>query len=259
MSNLVCLSTGESIKVFQKKLARINNADFLAFGNSYLFAVDVLKIVPRYWLFGDPHSICDSMLTLLTRKKVYNTELIVLTPVHNSIEDARKHHGTPGRHIRYDWLTDGFKKFNTDLDKLSRFIKVKRVPAGSYKATYWDDMTDFKSRMFAMLTSGVNILPVHGFSGDKLHSILLPVVTTYLDYDHIYIAGFDGMGGRFNHATSESKQRRAFISQDKFLPCWADWLRQMNKSVHSLIPPQYARTTKFFPYTPISTLIKDNV
>lgn len=255
MSQLICYSTGESIQKFAKQLRSLHSYPTLVYGDAFRFVLDNLKIEPDYWVFADPHAILESMALVLKRQKSLKTRLFVFIPMMDNLKEARRYHGTPGSHPKYDWKASGFIKFNRDLDRLSEFLTVERIETGSYKEQYWDNTTDIKNRMWALLQSNkFHILPVHGFSGDKLHSVVLPLVTTYLKCDNIYLVGFDGKGPRYNHGTGLGKQRNMTQMQDTFLPFWNDWLVKLNKNVYSLIPDKFCRTNKFFPYIPIESL-----
>lgn len=255
---LIAYSTGSSIKVFGSKLKKLNQYDSIAWGDSFVFLMNKLEIVPKYWAFIDPHSIINGISLLYKRKQKYDITLIVLTPIMNSLKDIQKHCGTPKGNPYYKWKQDGFQKLHKDFIELQQYIKVVKVPATSYRSKYFDDLTDFQDRMWNLLQGdSLATLPVNGYSGDKLHTTLLPIVTRYLDYDEIYLAGFDGKGPRYDHSTTYSKEWHTARSQDKFLPLWNKWLPLMNKKVFNLIPSKYCRTNKFFPYKSIDEFLDE--
>ena len=259
MSKLICFSTGKSIQQYSQELKKLATYDTLVYGDAFRFVVDNLNITPKYWIFADPHAIIPSIQLLKKRQEQYTTTLFVFVPMMNSLELSKQYHGTPGRHPNYDWKRNGFSKFNRDINHISQYVGIVRLDTNSYKNIYYNSTKDVKKRMCSMLQAEqFHILPVHGFSGDKLHSIVLPFVTTVLEYDNIYLAGFDGKGPRYNHPTGIGKQRNMAEMQDTFLPFWQSWLQQMNKNVYSLMPDSISRTNKFFPYVPIKDLLSES-
>lgn len=264
MSSIFIFGSGASTLAKKGELAGIERRDSLAFGHAFKFFIDHMKWFPTYWTFVDPHSTIASLQTIIAKKVKIRTKLLLLGDVtHTSLANFRKHgFGQPQKSPKFDFLKDGYQRYQKLLDQASQFLTIEEVPVRSYMSMFGTDKERFPENCHSMVTdrSAVPLLYVgKHILYDKLHVVGLPICV-YLGYTEVYILGFDGLAGRFLDGPNVLKRERKTEgklcrSYNYIAPLWNQWKEELGMEIYSLAGKDHTVLANHFPVVDIKTAI----
>jgi hypothetical protein len=215
MEKLLFLGTGSSINEHAHKLSTLD-IDIFAWGHAWEFCRKQLKKYPKYWGFIDWHSVKSWLQKIGDEQKKTGSTLFVLSPVLNKTLDTQlKYIGTP-QGIK---SKDEYLNYVKLLRYAKKYINIVEIPATSTKYLGTNPITLLNNKVVIQEQDGA----------DKLHSVILPLLTYLQDkinFKHVHFVGFEGIGPRYN-TKKEVVDNIKDIQRirERFLPQWMDILK----------------------------------
>ena len=228
-SKAILLGTGQSIHFHRQNLKDANKKGIpiIAYANSIVFALEELEIIPDYWFWFDPYSAKDALGILLKSDRINEIKnklkIIILDPInkYSSAIDFEKYCGG----VNSEWVSSGgWDTYKKQLDEIEikydcfygRVTTIKNINLIGAKN---EDNLNFIGKDLSHVDWGLRFdsdICVIGseldksnrndneckesnkqnFSENKLTMVALPVVQK-LDYDEIYLVGWDGKNSRW--------------------------------------------------------------
>lgn len=254
--NIWLLGPGSSLFYNKKEIKKLKNRTTIGFQKFFPNCVEHFDFYPKFWSFFDISTSINGLKYIIDTWKTKGIKLdMTIVGTHFHLEDDLKNivkYGNPQRMVGRK-KTIPFSEYrdkieyilDNDLVKIQTFNTMTRKQIGIDKLKILP-ISDKGRFCGEYVYCGCN--PVDCTSREqenKLTYFMLPLLHR-MNFKNVYIAGFDGKGGRFYNLKNRIPPHRATFF---FLHQWNNkWKKYTNMNLYSVIEDKYTTINKHIKY-----------
>ena len=299
--NLWILGPGCSLEQYKQHICKLRGKNVLTLHRTFPHVLG-FDLFPKYWTWFDPDAAMCGLDTILLHNKnahpeylLMQREMQIILPSFLLTEDRHeflKYAGGSPPWTNYDseWLSYAkrLQKVKQAGVKISSFDAITTKHISENKEKYSELIKNFLDPEFRftydkmIIGTGLSFDSYFKKPGmhwdcleNKLTFLMLPMAQK-MGAKNVFIAGFDGVGGRFYNPsytlkdnTTHSRLVYAGIKPDddkrkacasyhnlSYLKYWNDWTEYTGMKIWSVVEDEHCKTNEFVDYLPFEKALE---